>query len=374
MKTNRVLLGLVSLLVGGSLGWDAYSASSRSIEANLVRGLSTVQIKNGLTTYSLPVSQSTSTLTIATNSDASTLSNKTINGASNTLLGISRSAIVAGTAQRVLVNNGSGNLSDGPAPGSDGNVLTASGGVWTSATNSATVSTSVITLNSTSYTATTSNNIIYWNAVGGAATLNLYTAAGNSGRQITISKIDFGSNCITIDPNASETIQSALTQKICTPLETLTLIADPGALWRVWSHTFPNDPATSAGVTSNWTNTTTTSFYSRNNAFVDLDIYLVATNEAVGSALVLTFPAALTIDTARLATAASSHTKICDVMAYDSGTLYRGVMAYASSTTVLGYIQGTNAPLTDLTADTPINFDTGDTYHVTCHYPVVNWW
>jgi hypothetical protein len=375
VKNSKLgILTFVASVVFGSIAWDAHSSSTRLIEANLLRGLSTVQIKNGLATYNLPVSQSTSTLTLATNSDASSLSNKTINGSVNTLLGVSRSALVAGTAQKVVVNDSSGNLSDGPAPGSDGNVLTASGGVWTSAANTATLSTSVITISSSSYTATTSSNVILYNANGAASTLNLYTAVGNKGRELIISKIDTTSNCVTLDGNASETIRGDTTKKLCSPGESVKIISDNSG-WQVEAHTFSDDPR-SAAVTSNWTNTTVTASYTRYNKWAFLDIYLLATNSVTGGQLILTLPASLTMDVAGFpgATATDTKTYVGECAAYDSGTVYHGTLYYHSTTTFIGTAQTTNANMGDLTNAAPFAMDTADSWFCRVRIPVTDWW
>lgn len=82
------------------------------------------------------------------------------------------------------------------------------------------------------YTATQTDSFIPCNATSGAFTVALYPAAGNAGRRITIKKTDATLNQITVDANASETIDGALTRKLSTQYETLTLECD-GSNWFV---------------------------------------------------------------------------------------------------------------------------------------------
>ncbi len=59
-------------------------------------------------------------------------------------------------------------------------------------------------------------------------TINLYAVAGNAGKIVTVK--NSGAGTITIDANASETIDGSLTQTIAAANQTLTLVCT-GSAW-----------------------------------------------------------------------------------------------------------------------------------------------
>lgn len=59
-------------------------------------------------------------------------------------------------------------------------------------------------------------------------TINLYAVASNAGKVVTIKNV--GAGAITIDANASETIDGALTQTIASANQSLTLVCT-GSAW-----------------------------------------------------------------------------------------------------------------------------------------------
>jgi len=88
------------------------------------------------------------------------------------------------------------------------------------------------TIATTPITVTAANSSIYVDATGGAATVNLPTAVGNTGKIFTIAKIDSGTNTVTIDPNGSETINGATTAILSVQFDNITIQSD-GANWRI---------------------------------------------------------------------------------------------------------------------------------------------
>lgn len=84
----------------------------------------------------------------------------------------------------------------------------------------------------TTYAATTADDVILCSTSGGNWTLSLYAAAGNSGKTLYIKKTTSDTNVLTIDANASETIDGALTLKLCTQYDEVTLVCD-GTNWNV---------------------------------------------------------------------------------------------------------------------------------------------
>ena len=84
------------------------------------------------------------------------------------------------------------------------------------------------------YTALLTDYFIDYDATSGSSIVNLYTAVGNTGREIVISKTDSSTNTITIDPNASETIAGLSTIILRTQYESITIKSN-GTNWDIVS-------------------------------------------------------------------------------------------------------------------------------------------
>lgn len=84
----------------------------------------------------------------------------------------------------------------------------------------------------TTYTATTSDDVILADTSGGAWTLTLYAASGNSGKVLTIKKTTSDFSALTIDANDSETIDGQATTTVNTQFEALKIICD-GTNWHI---------------------------------------------------------------------------------------------------------------------------------------------
>jgi hypothetical protein len=87
-----------------------------------------------------------------------------------------------------------------------------------------------ITVTDSPYTAPAYDCYIFCNAVGGAITVSLPAASSSAGRRYDIKKTDVSAYVVTIDANASETIDGALTLPINLQYESYTLVCD-GATW-----------------------------------------------------------------------------------------------------------------------------------------------
>jgi len=206
---------------------------------------------------------------IADISTAQTLTNKSINADANTITNIDnadikaaanieRSKIAAGTADHVVINDGSGNLSSEAqlsvsrggigigsyttgdilyasgastlaklAAGTNGFVLKLSGGLpsWANPRLK-----TITTKNSTDNVATT-DEIIESDATGGNIVLTLPTAASASGLQFSFVKTDSSSNTVEIDGNGAETISGQTSITLEDQWQTLTIYSN-GTAWR----------------------------------------------------------------------------------------------------------------------------------------------
>lgn len=178
----------------------------------------------------------------------------------NASAAITRSKLASGTASHVLINDGSGVMSSEAsldetrggtaqtavvagdilygsaadtwsrlAKGSDGQVLKLASGLpsWASAVASLSVSSK-----SADYTATTADDVLLVDASGAARTITLYAASGNSGKILHIKKTDSSANSVTVDGNASETIDGATTKVLALQYESVTIVCD-GSNWYV---------------------------------------------------------------------------------------------------------------------------------------------
>jgi len=88
---------------------------------------------------------------------------------------------------------------------------------------------STITSNTT---LTTAHYVVLCNTTSGTITVTLPAATNNSRRIYNIKKTDSTGNSITIDGNASETIDGTLTKSLNLQYESLTIICD-GSNWHI---------------------------------------------------------------------------------------------------------------------------------------------
>ena len=84
----------------------------------------------------------------------------------------------------------------------------------------------------TTYAATSNNDVILCDATAGAFSVSLPAVATSIGMVVTIKKIDASANAITIDPNASETIDGVTTKQLTAQWNALT-VACNGVAWFV---------------------------------------------------------------------------------------------------------------------------------------------
>jgi hypothetical protein len=69
------------------------------------------------------------------------------------------------------------------------------------------------------------------NATSGAVTINLYAASGNAGKIIAVKKTDSSTNAVTLDGNASETLDGSLTLTLSGQNDAVYLVCD-GTNWQ----------------------------------------------------------------------------------------------------------------------------------------------
>lgn len=157
------------------------------------------------------------------------------------------------------------------AVGTDGQYLkanssTSTGLEWASVSNNLT-----IVSKTTTYTAVTTDDVILCDTSGGAWTLSLFAASGNSGKVLRIKKTTSDFTQLTIDANSSETIDGATTTKIDTQFETLVIICD-GTNWRILERFIPQVYTSYTPTTQGFGSLSNQEFYwMRQGQYIELD-------------------------------------------------------------------------------------------------------
>jgi hypothetical protein len=232
----------------------------------------------------------------------------------------------------------------------------------------------------TTYTATTSDDVIFIDTSGGAWTLTLYAASGNSGRRLRIIKTTNDFAALTIDGNSSETINGSTTTTLNTQYEELEIVCD-GSNWLILSRRIPST-WTSYTPTGSWTtNSTYTGFWKRSGDSIEIDARISLSGAPDNTTLTMTvMPSGLTIDTAKLTLATSRNLLTCNVGLDDSGTRpYLGAAAYSSTTAITIQYYNTTAA-SPMVANTnisgnavPFTWANGDNVLVKLKLPVSGW-
>jgi len=187
---------------------------------------------------------------------------------------IARSKLAAGTNDHVVINSGAGALSseaqlaitrggtgqataatafnalspvttkgdlvagDGAnsatrlAVGTNGFVLKANSAQATGLEWGTAVAQLSVTTKTTTYSATSADDVILCDATAGAFTITLPTASGITGKELIFVKIGTDTNRVTVDGSGTETIGGPVDEKLAIPNSRMHIVSD-GTNWRV---------------------------------------------------------------------------------------------------------------------------------------------
>ena len=109
----------------------------------------------------------------------------------------------------------------------------------------------VVATSATTFTILDSDgtDIVLATAGSSAVTVNLPAAANNSGRELIIKKVDSGTGSITVDANASETIDGFLTVQIAFQYDVIRIVCD-GTGWNYVGQHYQSFNVTSPTITN----------------------------------------------------------------------------------------------------------------------------
>jgi hypothetical protein len=235
------------------------------------------------------------------------------------------------------------------------------------------------TTKTTTYTATTADNVIDCNANGGAFTVTLYAASGNAGKWLLIKKSDASFNPVTIDGNSSETIDQSANTTLNAFSESVLLVCD-GTNW-VTVDRKSITPWQSFTPTGSWsTNTTYSGLCRKKGNMFEAQVLISTSGAPTSASLYIDLPSAIVIDTNLLLVGGGSSSELPGGGSIIDGgsTFYSAVGYYYNGSTSRVYVftrtaSGTYVGGLAVTQAIPITFAATDTVQLFFSFPVVGW-
>lgn len=223
----------------------------------------------------------------------------------------------------------------------------------------------VVQSKTAAYTVLSTDDIITCNANSAAFTLTLFPVSGNAGKLLTFKKTDSTFNAVTIDANASETIEGALTFTLNTQNEVLVLYCD-GANWLIKDRVIPNIEVAYTPTFLNTTNfTVTKATWARRGDKVKCTGFLTWTGTGSGGTFTITPPSGLTIDSAKVTFNGSNMFGFGTWQ--DTGIDNKMIMICYASSTQIQLVKEGNGVLTAAA------FTINDTLSFNFEVPIVGW-
>ena len=225
----------------------------------------------------------------------------------------------------------------------------------------------------TTYTAVLTDYFILGSASGGSWTLTLPTAVGITGKIFIIGRSDQTlANAITVDGNASETINGSANLKLATQGERIKIVSD-GTNWQLLERFIPS-VWTAFTPTGSWvTNTTYTGMWRRSGDSIDLQYVLNLSGAPTSASLTLNIVSGLTMDNTKFIGAVYGTGAYVDA----GSTLYRGGVDTISATQFacsVGESSSTYLRATVVTQAVPFTFgNTDQVYVILNSVPITGW-
>ena len=142
-------------------------------------------------------------------------------------------ALVFGTSPTLASPVITGTLTAGGGVGSSGQVLQSTGtGIQWAAAASNVMSVTTKTSNYGVSTGDGDDVLVRTDCTSGAVTITLYTAVGNTGKMVSVKKIDSSANAVTIATTSSQTIDGSTTKTISSQYNSLTMVSN-GTNWDI---------------------------------------------------------------------------------------------------------------------------------------------
>lgn len=257
--------------------------------------------------------------------------------------------------------------------GTNGQVLTAASGETTGMnwqTPSSSTANLVVQSKTTTYTILTSDDLILGDTSGGAFTLTLPTAVGNTGKQFKIKYTDSGfANALTVDGDGTETIDGSTTTTLNTLGETLVIVSD-GSNWEILDRKIPS-VWTSFTPTGDFGSTTYTGQWRRVGDSAEIQAKGVMTGSPGTATMTIDVPSGMIMDAAKLAGTASNTNTLGIIYGVEVGTARRtGVVRYNTTTDVVFANDGNINTWTNLA---PHSWGNTDEFAVFFTAPITGW-
>lgn len=224
----------------------------------------------------------------------------------------------------------------------------------------------------TTYIAASTDEIIMADSSGGAYTITLPAAASLTGKKLQIIKTTSDFSGVTIDGNASETINGSATTIINTQYESI-LIVSNGSNWLLSERRIPSIE-TSFTPTGSWsTNTTYSGKYRRVGDNLEFTVIVATSGAPTSATFTLNIPSSLVIDVAKLPSGTASSTDIAGFAhLLDSDTAANRTMGmiYPASSVTMGVVAiGAGA----VTQAVPFTWANNDKLTLKFRVPISGW-